>query len=592
MVSPPITAVSVRFPTAAFSRPLDRALLIRRPLVWRTRIHRLPWVLLILCGAALAAGWIYPARREAVPTAGDVAVAVWIVRSFAIPFALIWAVGQFRVPFGERSVGQYLQTALFYTVWMSLPFALPAILFLIVLLTRVAAVAPDQEFAKEFALHEEHRFWYGDPGLSIETVDRNRREILDSLARYGFVRAYALRTQAHAVQEPDEVRTYNQSVADTLLPSSVSAKVLEPAAIPCLVFGNGSEKPGTLLFRERLEGVRDAKAFARERGPYLARLINAMALIVALSLVGSGVLIALLVPDHVRNRTLQRSHRLASLVGAEFRAPVLLQKGERWLLKRAPVAWSMRLLPLALQLLILSLATIVTCLLAKLVLARLDPVVVFFVFWPLWWGVLFLWAIDTSKLPVTAGTVGQLQLLTGIHNFIHLAYTATSVVTAIVVAAVGFPGTDLAGKNISNSLILCAVFIVPYIIILTIINMPKFIITRDLILAGTFALLALVPILGQLLWLAMLVSLIAALCTNAVRAGVFGAIYLLASMSIMFYFVMYIYDDYMNAYNHETPKTLAQNVSVLLVSYVFFFHVASVPAFVSLIRTRYSPKPG
>jgi hypothetical protein len=134
-------------------RWLDRRLLVEKPLVWRTRVHLLPWALLALGGVAILAGCLYPVRREAVPIPVDVAFPVWFFRSISALPVLVWAAGQFRVPFGERSIGQYVHTSLLYALWIFLPIALPATLFLIPLHLRVAAVVPDREFADEISFH-------------------------------------------------------------------------------------------------------------------------------------------------------------------------------------------------------------------------------------------------------------------------------------------------------------------------------------------------------------------------------------------------------------------------------------------------------
>src|SRR3954451_13793672 len=89
-------AVGLRL-TPSLLRRFDRWLLVRAPLVWRTRLHWISWWALLLTFAAVGFGLIWPQSAGTAWSTAQVANLFRLVQLATWGFAIAWAVRQLQL---------------------------------------------------------------------------------------------------------------------------------------------------------------------------------------------------------------------------------------------------------------------------------------------------------------------------------------------------------------------------------------------------------------------------------------------------------------------------------------------------------------
>ena len=139
-----------------------------------------------------ALGSVYPVRQTRVPTIAEVE---WLMGGLWFIGALVlgrWALGQFRRPLPEAGPRPWLLTIGLYWVCMCSVLLNP-LFFAWPIVPQIAAVTPDQEFAEEYAFHEQYGFLTCNEVITQETVDRHRDRIRKTLEKYGLSNQFQYR---------------------------------------------------------------------------------------------------------------------------------------------------------------------------------------------------------------------------------------------------------------------------------------------------------------------------------------------------------------------------------------------------------------
>jgi len=153
--------------------------------VGRTRVHYFVWFSLILGNPLLfALGWVYPVSRTSVPTAATLDTLVTTLQLLGALLLALWALGQIRTPLPALRARDYLVTGGLYAACI-LMILLNSLAFAWPLAYRIADVMLDQAFAAEYGFHSQYNFWCCHPDIGEVLVDCHRRNIEDSLRRYG-----------------------------------------------------------------------------------------------------------------------------------------------------------------------------------------------------------------------------------------------------------------------------------------------------------------------------------------------------------------------------------------------------------------------
>ena len=165
---------------------LDAWLRLHHPLVWRTRVHFFLWYGLILGNLLfLGLGWVYPLRLTAVPSPADIVLLVSFVAYGVWTVLCVWALLiQCCSPLPETGPRGHLLTLALYWVCILCVVLIPHS-FARPLVYRIADLAPEPDFAREYAFHKQYNFWCCHPALDEAQVSRHEDEIRDALRRYG-----------------------------------------------------------------------------------------------------------------------------------------------------------------------------------------------------------------------------------------------------------------------------------------------------------------------------------------------------------------------------------------------------------------------
>ena len=227
------------------SHSLDRRLLLRHPLLWRSRLLPVAWsaapatLLAVAVGVALGDGIELANAWTSVEIVNAVSLCVYA----AIVCALLWARVVMAHVAGPLTLARRLRVIGFNTLALLLIFVPPYALHA-VLSHRVATVMPDAEFAKDWSYHQSHRFWTCMPNDVWSTVVRERARLEASLRRFG-------------VATQGEVR-----ICNFLLPNLYEIPLCEQTKQTklCLVMENADGTTDAQLIELRLESIRMHKA--------------------------------------------------------------------------------------------------------------------------------------------------------------------------------------------------------------------------------------------------------------------------------------------------------------------------------------------
>jgi hypothetical protein len=164
-----------------FMRRLDRNLVTRRPLVWRSRVHWAVWWSIVASVLGAVGAVASYSTLADVPARDELYGRGVVLQYLSFVAWAVWAVIQLRIPSGELGLARALRSFALNVVvlWTLL---LPMRVFEFTLFERVGSMMTDADFGAERALYESY-----PPelcaGTAITAVERHR--ILASLARYG-----------------------------------------------------------------------------------------------------------------------------------------------------------------------------------------------------------------------------------------------------------------------------------------------------------------------------------------------------------------------------------------------------------------------
>lgn len=308
------------------SRLLDRRLLLRHPLLWRSRLLPVAWsaipatLLAVAVGVTLGDGM----SSENAWTGVEIVNAVSLCVYAAIVCAALWARVVMAHVAGPLTPARRLRAIGFNGLALLLIFVPPYALHA-VLSHRVATVMPDAEFAEDWSYHQSHRFWACMSGDARFAVVRERARLEASLPRFGVA------TQGEVTQCNFSLNFFENPLCEQ--------------NNQCLVMQNADGTTDyTQLLERRLESIRMHKA--RWRPVRLATWLPDGGLL-ALQLGVTAALAALLSLPGVDRQNVGPGELLRSTLGRWRRRlslrpwlPAFVRDYDRRLLLTAPLAWA------------------------------------------------------------------------------------------------------------------------------------------------------------------------------------------------------------------------------------------------------------
>jgi len=195
---------------------------------------------------------------------------------------------------------------------------------------RIAQLVPDQEFQQEYALHEQNHFWCCDKGVTKENAENNRQAIVDTLVKYGFTASFEFYPRNDDMLGGPYCRLNSDDYASKRL--------------PCLGFRSTTGAAyATLLFRDRLSSLHEAKLMSSSQGAYYKNYIETGPTWAMMSAALAGALLLAVYPASVRHRRFDRQSSRPLLPKFRLPQPLALHRLDKFLRIHYPMFWSTRI---------------------------------------------------------------------------------------------------------------------------------------------------------------------------------------------------------------------------------------------------------